>query len=274
MKKMLLVSVTALLLGCMGETFTFSGGEGGSGGEVTSSTSVGGAGSSSTTSVTTDTSSSTSGGTGGSELTYSDLLVSDCLPDYVFVPFTGYNLIGDPAVSCIPVPQGQSSLIIDSYTYNLFRGSAMPTMSACDSVDHPSVWFVTNIEDNGDIIIPSDVFLNEQTVPVDKLMWSDFVTPNFVGMTASVNVKLNDTITISDKEMFCFGHRFTESADGNPTCLVSCLNESNYTRHQISDSGSVPYNFNAASIFPPDADLTKHYSFATSVYAASVLITE
>ncbi len=277
-----MTTLFVLLTGC-GEVFVSTdgggevGGSGGSGGVATSSTTStsetsGSGGSSTTTSSTTSIGGSGgSGGTGGSNLTFIDIPVSACEADYVFVPFTGYNLINSPAVSCVAVPKGASSLIIKDFTYALFKGStSLPAMPLCDAVDHSAVWFTASLPMNGQFDISSDVTLSEKTVQVAPLVWFDFVTPEFNGTTAFVNVVMDDMVTISGNEVFCFGHKFAVNGNGDPTCLTSCLNEMNYTQHQISDSQSVPWHFLPANAWPPDGDVNKHYSFVTSVNAAPI----
>lgn len=251
MKKVLLFSIVSLIAGC-GETFVSTSGDetsdtGGSGGEMASTTS------------SDETSSSTM-------LNFSNIPVSICEMDYVFVPWSGYNpnLFNAPAVSCMSVPKGQDSLFIKDFTYNLFKGTAKLVSTTCDAVDHPAVWFVSSLDANGQVVIPNDVTISEISVLASQLVWTDFITPNFVGSVAPVTITMSDMVTISGNELFCFGHRFTLSQEGNSTCLASCLDEVDYTKHQISDSKEVPYNFNPGSSWPP-GDGETHYSFIASV---------
>lgn len=265
MRSLLLCSAIFLLSGCGesffptktsdGETSTTSASSGSTG---SSSSSVGG-------SSATTSSSNTTGGSGGSggfvNETYS---ISDCVADYVFVPWSGYDLINSPAVSCISVPEGQSSLTIDSFTYNLFQGTVIPTAFDCDATDHLAVWFTTKLS-NGKVVIPNNVSLSSQAVSVASLTWSDWSTSDLEGQVSPVNVIMHDSVTIIDDELFCFGHRFVNSVDSNPTCLVSCRDEVNYQHHQISDSKDNPYNFNPANSWPPDGNVNVNYSFVVSV---------
>lgn len=269
MKKVLLFSIVSLLTGC-GESFVSTTGDktnstGGSGGETVSTASSGGSGGGTTSSSTTTSTTSSTGG-GGMMLTFSSIPVTLCETDYVFVPWAGYNpnLVNAPAISCMPVPKGQDSLVVKDFTYNLFKGVAELVSTTCDAVDHPAVWFVSSLDINGEVIIPNDVTLNETPVLASQLVWAEFITPNFTGAIAPVNVTLDDMITISDNELFCFGHRFTLSPEGNSTCLASCLDEVDYTKHQISDSKVTPYNFNPGNSWPP-GDGETYYSFIASV---------
>ncbi len=257
-----IIASLAISMSACGDTFvsgdTYN--EGGSGGYETTSVLTG-------TGGNNGSSTSTETGVGGSELMFTDTPVSECNADYVFVPWSGYNLNNSPAVSCITVPKDSEWLIIKDFTYNLFNGNVnvVVDMPACDAVNHSAIWFTTMLDANGKVVIPSVIDVNETTVTVDQLVWTDFVTPNFTGVTAPVNVVLPETVSISLNEAFCFGHRFAISTNNNPTCLTSCLNEINYTSHQISDSKGIPYNFNTADFWPPDGDASKHYSFASSV---------
>lgn len=275
MNKVLLLSIVSLLTGCFGESFVATGGgetnsTGGSGGETASTGGTGGSSSSnSSTSSTSSTTFTTS--TSSMMLTFSNIPVTVCETNYVFVPWSGYNpnLVNAPAVSCMSVPKGQDFLVVKDFTYNLFKGEAKLVSTTCDISDHPAVWFVSSLDANGQVAIPNNVVLNEIPVLASQLVWTDFITPNFIGSVAPVTVTMNDMVTISGNELFCFGHRFTLSPEGNSTCLASCLDDVDYTKHQISDSKEVPYNFNPGSSWPP-GDGETQYSFIASVTGGTI----
>ena len=283
----IIFALCVLLIGC-GEVFVSTsgtgeiGGEGGTGGNsstvstTTSSKTSGSGGTSDTTSSSTISAGGTggsigTGGTGGSNLTFVDMPISNCEADYVFVPWSGYNLINSPAVSCVAVPKNTNSLAIKSFTYSLFKGSTdVPNVPLCDAVDHTAVWFTTTPLVSGGFDIPNDVILNDKAVQVDKLNWLNFVVPQFSGTAAFVQVTLDNIITISGDEIFCFGHKISENMKNDPTCLVSCLNQADYVQHSVSDMQNNPYHFVRAGAFSLE-NVNNNYTFVTLIEGSSIL---
>ena len=192
-----------------------------------------------------------------------EIPVANCEDNFVYVPWTGYQLNDAPILSCMPLLLGQDSLQPKYFRYSLYGGKT--PWQECKFNDHEAIYAITEFNENNRFLSSTQIINSNNKSGSNKQFE---IMPDFFGSRMDYLVKLPDDISVTENSMFCFGHKVSVLNETS-TCPIGCLTQlDNDKYHQMSDHDVNPYNFNPLNSWPIDGDVTKKVMLSGSVFVS------